>query len=490
MIAELGRRHVFKVGAAYIVVGWVVIEVAALLTEAFQAPEWALQVFIVLIVLGLPLSLVLAWAFDLTHDGITVSHWQDADSPAPRKKNDAPLAESSLAVIPLEYYGESEKGFLSEGVTDDLITLLSRTPGLFVIARNSSSRYRGGDVSAKEIGEELGVRYVVEGSIRHLGGQLRVNVQLVEAASEKHIWAQRFDFPEAELMMHEEDICHRIATQLVSSLEKAESSRAELLPLRRQDSWLLTQRAIHMWWSGPENSSVEEALGLVRRALEKDPDYPYALAFLGFLCVISQVLGIQIDVENPVESGVESLQKAVRRAPDDPFVLFYWGVIQGFAGNRKNAISTLVRAKEGNPNDPHILADLGFFLTQEGQREEGIRMIERAFRLSPYEPRSYVWHLYLAIELNQRDPEAAIQEYDKSLAGFNRYTPALLGKMIILAVLGREEEAQLTCNFLRLSHPDISLEDLRRLLRTSTHEENELTVYLPILERLYEKAAP
>ena len=474
--------------AAYTVVAWIVIEVADLLTETFNAPDWVLQVFIILLVLGLPISIVLAWAFDLTQTGVTATEWPSDTKEKATPDNDFVVNESSLAVIPLDYYGESKDRYLADGITEDLTTLLSRTPGLFVIARNSSSRYGGGNVSVRKVGEELGVRYVVEGSVRRLSQHLRLNVQLIEAATEKHIWAQRFDFSEDDLIKKEEDICHRIATQLVSSLEKAESSRAQLLPLRSQDSWLLTQRAIHKWWSGPDSSSVREAFSLVGSALERDPDYPYALAFYGFLCSISQLIGIETDIENPVKAGMESLQKALRLSPDDPFVLFYWGVVLGFTGDRKGAISTLQRAKEGNPNDPHILADLGFFLTQVGRNEEGLEMIQQAFRLSPFEPRNYVWHLYLGSERGMRDPEAALDQYEKSLAGFSRYTPALLGKIITLGLLRRDAEAQETCAFLRESHPHIGLEDLKRMLRTSTQSDDELATYFSILEKHFEKA--
>ena len=481
---ELRRRRVFRVTAAYLVAAWVIIEIASVLTDTYNAPDWVLQGFIALLALGLPLSIVLAWAFDLTPDGIV--HTDDVDQEEATATTAAkPVHDSSVAVLPLDYYGDGDKEYISEGITEDLTTLLSRTPGLFVIARNSSSRYRGGGVSIRKVGEELSVRYVVEGSVRRMGDHLRINIQLIEASTENHIWAQRFHFAESDLFMNEEDICHRVATQLVSSLEKAESDRASVMPLGKQDSWLLTQQAIHVWWSGPDHGTVNQAFELINEALEKDPEYAYALAFYGFLCVMSVLIGIKIDVEQPMELGMQSIQAALKKAPDDPFVLYYWGVILGYTGNRQNAISALDRAKQANPNNPHIRADLGFFISHEGRFEEGVKLIKSAFLLSPYEPRSYVWHLFLGSVLGTTDPEAALAEYEESLALFSRYTPSLVGKIICLGILGRDEEASSASKQLQEFHPQTSLDDLKQLVNMSTDNEETRAVCSAMLERYF-----
>jgi adenylate cyclase len=483
LFKELRRRHVVRVTLAYAVIGWVVIEVADLLTEAYNAPDWILQVFIALIALGLPLSAVLAWAFELTPEGIVYD--EGADEPGKPPKPKTLINDSSIAVLPLDYYGESEKEYIAEGITEDLTTLLSRTPGLFVIARNSSSRYRGGNTSICKVGEELGVRYVAEGSVRRMGDQLRVNVQLIEASSENHVWAQRFDFAESDLFEIEMDICQRVAAQLVSSLEKAESDRSRIMPAGTQNGWLLTQRAIHVWWSGPDEETVGEAFELITAALEQDPEYAYALAFYGFLCIISLLMGINRNAEDMQDKGMQAIQAALKTAPNDPFVLFYWGVIQGFTGNMERAINTLERAKVGNPNDPHIQADLSFFLSQMGRDEEARKLLESAFLLSPYEPRSYVWHFYKASALGFSEMEAALLELEKSISLFNRYIPSLTLKIIYCGAMGREDEARETAATLRKHHPKLTLADLSRMLTMATVNKENLDITLEIVTRYF-----
>jgi len=480
---ELRRRHVVRVGLAYAVVAWLVIEVADLLTETYNAPDWILQVFIALIALGLPVSMVLAWAFEITPGGIVYD--KGADEPHEPEKPKKLIHDSSIAVIPLDYYGESEKEYIAEGITEDLTTLLSRTPGLFVIARNSSSRYRGGDTSIRKVGEELGVRYVAEGSVRRVGEQLRINVQLIEASTENHLWAQRFDFAESDLFEIERDICQRVAAQLVSSLEKAESDRSSIMPAGTQTSWLLTQRAIHVWWSGPDEETVGEAFKLITEALEQDPEYAYALAFYGFLCIISLLMGISSDAEEMKNKGMQAIQAALKTAPNDPFVLFYWGVIQGFTGNMERAINTLERARQGNPNDPHIQADLSFFLSQMGREEEGAKLLENAFLLSPYEPRSYVWHFYKASALGLSNMEAALLELEKSISLFNRYIPSLTLKIIYYGAMGRDDDAREAAATLHKHHPKLKLIDLSRMLRMATANKEDLDTILKITERFF-----
>lgn len=476
---ELRRRHVVRVAIAYVIVAWLMIEATELLTDAYNAPEWILQVFIAVAALGLPVCIVAAWAFELTSDGIVYD--QGVETAPEKTVKKALVHDSSIAVLPLDYYGESDKAYLAEGITEDLTTLLSRTPGLFVIARNSSSCYRGGDISILKVGEELGVRYVTEGSVRRIGDQLRINIQLIEAATENHVWAQRFDFSEADLFKMEEDICHRVATQLVSSLEQAESDRASIMPADSQTGWLLTQRAIHVWWSGPDEETVGEAFRLIGEALEQDPEYAYALAFYGFLCIISLLMGIGTEGDHLKEKGMAAMQSAVKSAPNDPFVLFYWGVVQGFTGNMERGVITLERAKQGNPNDPHIQADLGYFLSVLGREEEGKALLKNAFLLSPHEPRSYVWHFFLACAVGKEDPEALLTGMEKSLSLFNRYIPALALKFIYLGILGRDQEASEAAKVLQDYHPNLKLVDMRRMLIMAVPDENDRA---PLLEQV------
>ena len=481
LFRELHRRHVFRVAGAYAVIAWLTVEVADILTDAFNSPDWIIQGFIAVMALGFPIAIVVAWAFELTPMGIL----RDSDAQKIEKPHASKTVhDSSIIVLPLDHFGKSDSDdYIAEGMTEDLITLLSRTPGLFVIARNTSDTYKGRNLPIREVVKELGVRYVVEGSLRRMGDQMRVNIQLIEGASEEHIWAQRFDFDEADLFDVKHDIYVRISTQLSGSVIEAESKRAKLMPSHELDSWLLTQRAIHEYYSGAAQDTYESAVKLIEKALELDPEYAYALAMHAHLCTTGLLLGFNDDEETCSRIADEQIQHALKLAPNDPMVLWCWGVVQGFFGNKAGAIVTLERAKESNPNDPHILADLGHFLIQVGRVDEGMEFLMLAFQHSPHEPRAYVWHFYLGTGLSIHDREAGLAEFEKSIALFNAYIPSLSAKFVALAVLERDEDAQIAANQLFEIHPKLTAGQLRRMYEMSIDNPKALAQYTAIIDR-------
>ncbi len=189
MFQELKRRHVFRVGIAYLIAGWVVIEVASAVFPTFEAPEWILKVFTTVVALGFPVALIMAWAFEVTPSGIKST--ADADREAaeqagaaditatPNEKNSA---RASIAVLPFNNLSDNaEDEYLADGMTEDIITTLSKGSYFLVIARNSTFRYKGTSPDIRDVGRDLGVNYVVEGSIRRIGDGMRFNAQLIDA---------------------------------------------------------------------------------------------------------------------------------------------------------------------------------------------------------------------------------------------------------------------------------------------------------------------
>ncbi len=208
LIAELKRRNVFRVGVAYAIVAWLLIEVASVVLPTFNAPDWVMQVFTFLVILGFPLALVIAWAFELTPEGFkrekTVDRAESITLEAEPERAEGVAEqvlaaepvdrEKSIAVLPfVNMSGDPEQEYFSDGITEDIITELSRFSELLVIARTSSFAFKGQALDVREAAERLGVQYVVEGSVRRVGERIRISVQLVDGASGGHLWANSYD---------------------------------------------------------------------------------------------------------------------------------------------------------------------------------------------------------------------------------------------------------------------------------------------------------
>ena len=184
----------------------------------------------------------------------------------------------SVAVLPLIYISDDQsQAYFADGIAEDVITLLSRNPRFFVIARNSSFTYRGQAVDVRKVGEELGVRYVVEGSVRKLGERLRVTVQLIDTATGQHIWAEQYDRAFAKIFELQDEITNGIAVALGDEIFQAEMARANTIPTDNLDAWGLVVRGSQAIISWNRESSTE-ALALFRAALDLDPNYALAKA--------------------------------------------------------------------------------------------------------------------------------------------------------------------------------------------------------------------
>ena len=185
--AELKRRKVYRVAVAYIVAAWVLAQVATQIFPFFEIPTWAVRLVIIALILGFPIAVVLAWAYDITPSGIKRT---EEIAPAPS----VTVPEKSIAVLPFENLSDDrENTFFADGVHDDILSSLAKIADLKVISRTSVQQYRTGARNLREIGEALGVAHVLEGTVRRAGNRVRVNAQLINARTDAHIWAETFD---------------------------------------------------------------------------------------------------------------------------------------------------------------------------------------------------------------------------------------------------------------------------------------------------------
>jgi TolB-like protein/Flp pilus assembly protein TadD len=284
LIGELKRRHVFKVGATYAVVAFVVIQAAEVMADALSLPTWTLPFITVLAILGFPLALVLAWAFDLTEQGVrrdvedtVASDTPDHDEAIVRPRV---VSDRSVAVLPFaNLSGEKENEYFSDGITEDIITGLSRMRDLHIISRTSVMRYKGSTATVREIAEELGVATVLEGSVRRADGRVRISAQLIDARQDRHLWVETYDHRFEDVFSIQSEVAREIAQALAAELSPEEKERIGARPTVDVEAYDLFLKGRYLWNRRTE-AGLDKSIGYYRRSLERDPNFALAEAGL------------------------------------------------------------------------------------------------------------------------------------------------------------------------------------------------------------------
>ena len=224
LIGELKRRHVFRVAIAYGIVAWFILEIGSILFPALLLPDWTLTLIVVLAALGLPIAIVLAWAFDMTPGGVVRTAPIDGGAEEPATEEPRPQVElvgDGIVVLPFENLSpNAEDEYFSDGVTEDLIAQLYRIRSLRVISRSSAWQYKTARAGARQIAAELGVAYLLEGSVRRSGGRVRIAAQLIDAQSDRHMWAETYDRELEDIFAIQTEVAERIASALKHELSE------------------------------------------------------------------------------------------------------------------------------------------------------------------------------------------------------------------------------------------------------------------------------
>src|SRR5204862_4358066 len=259
---ELQRRKVYRVAAAYIIAAGFIIQIGSAVFPAWDLPNWTLRLVVVLLLLGFPIALILAWAYDVTPQGIRVTRGSH------RRRNllmliasgvvisagagffllpraSARKIDKSIAVLPFQSLSdEKENAYFADGMQDDILTNLSKIGDLKVISRMSVMSYRGDAVrNAREIGKALGVATLLEGSVRRIGNRVRVNVQLIDASNDEHIWAEDYDRDLTDVFAIQTDLAQKIASALQAKLSPNEKARLDRRPTQDPNAYLLFVQA-------------------------------------------------------------------------------------------------------------------------------------------------------------------------------------------------------------------------------------------------------
>lgn len=329
----------------------------------------------------------------------------------------------SIAVLPfVNLSDDKSQEHFADGLTEDIITGLSCDSHLFVIARNSTFAYKGQSPDIRSVGKELGVRYVLEGSIRPLGDRLRINVQLIEAASGAHVWADKIDRPKAEIFDVMDDVVDSLVTTLCSNLGVAEARRAARQRPENLQAWELLVQAEALFYLQPSPETLATAEELARRAGDLEPGYAMSWVFLARLISARIGFGMSANSDKDRDDARALADKAMHLAPHDPVVLGYCGGAFIWTGQTAQAIDCLERSLELNPNHGLFRLFYGSALWADGRPEAAIEQLDLFLRLSPKDPnagRAYWFYAWCYLTMNDFvKAEEAARKAVKILPGF------------------------------------------------------------------------
>ncbi len=373
--------------------------------------------------------------------------------PAPGPQHDKP----SIAVLPfINMSGDPEQEYFSDGVTEDIITALSRLRWFFVIARNSSFVYKGRTIDVKQVGQELGVRYVLEGSVRRAGNRMRVTAQLVDTLSGAHHWAETYDRNLTDIFELQDDLTQSVTAAIEPKLVAAEAMRSQNRSPQDLDAWDLVMRALaHYWRMTSAESDI--AIELLREAVERYPDYGPAHSMLAFALLFSGHVGWTPESKD-YEYAAELAQRAAELDDDDPWAHIALGYLAFTKRQTDEALREYTRALELNPNFGTAYGLLGWALAFDGQSEDAIQTFDRAIHMSPHDPlRAYCYSgTGVAHYLAGRYPEA-VEWGMKAIRQRPGFTAAYRILCASLAQAGMTKEAREMTAKLRELQPSVSI---------------------------------
>jgi len=371
----------------------------------------------------------------------------------------------SVAVLPFDNMsGDPEQEYFADGVVEALTAALSRIRSFFVIARNSAFAYKGKPTNVCEIGRELGVGYVLEGSVQRAGDRVRITVQLIETESGAHVWAERYDGSLNDIFDLQDSITEQVAGALQPSIRLAEIDRVSRKRPQELGAYDYTMRAFkHVW--ALEEQEAAKGLSLLDKSLEIEPDYPLALALAAWCRAQGSVYNWVKDIEASKMEALKLAERAADLSADDPLILTVLGTVHTFVRNFGAARVLLQRAVALDPNAAWAWSRLGWLAVYADRPDEAQQNFEKALRLSPLDPMNFNNYVGIASarQVAGHDNAAAdvfLRALDERPNAFwihRNLAPALLGA-------GRLEEAKVSKNSLMTAYPGMTVKRFKEAM--------------------------
>jgi len=418
--AELKRRNVYKVAVAYAVVAWLLLQAASIFFPAFDAPAWVMKIFIIVIIFGFPVALIFSWAFEITPEGIKLESEIEPSRSIKRRTGRKIVAvtialavvavglfayqfvrsrstitpqqseaateqpNKSIAVLPFDNLSDDKSNaYFTEGVQDEILTRLAKVADLKVIARTSTQRFKSVPENLPDIAKQLGVANILEGSVQKVGDQVRVNVQLINALTNAHLWAEIYDRKLTDIFAVESDIAKTIADTLQAKLSSSAEHVLASRPTENPEAHELYLKGRY-FWNRRTGANLQKAADYFQQAIGKDP--AYALAYSGLAdchVLLPAYAELGSNPRDELPKALEASRKAVEL--DDTLGEAHTSLARALASDLQlpAAMSEFKRAIELNPNYATAHQWFGECLQSQGHLEEALAELKRAQELDP-----------------------------------------------------------------------------------------------------------
>ena len=459
-LAELRRRNVSKVAVAYAVVAWLLIQAASILFPTFEAPSWVMKVFVAVVALGFPIALILAWAFELTPEGL--KRTDAGESLPPRKRSQAwiyvvlvgaavsvglfflgrytgpnrpvAVAESSaksIAVLPFTSLSEDKaNAYFADGIQDEILTRLSKIAELKVISRTSTQQFQSKPGNIAEIAKQLGVAHILEGSVQKVADSVRVNVQLIKAEGDSHLWAETYDRKLLDVFAVESEVAERIAASLEAKLTGREKQALAHVPTRNPEAYDAYLRGLALD-TAQSDEEVEESRKFFRRAVELDPQFALAWAYLANRESWKYFAGHRTPEQMTVaQQAAETAIKLQPEASESHAAVgsFYYYCPQDF----ERALAEFTRARELSPSSANAIMMTAMVKRRQGKLPESIQLNLEAAAVDPRN--ADIW-------VNLGRSYRGLRRFAEARAMFDRALAILPGDKSIIADMAERIES-------------------------------------------------
>jgi adenylate cyclase len=475
-LTELKRRNVYKVAIAYGVVAWLLMQVASQIFPFFEIPNWAVRLVVLLLVIGFPVAIILAWAFELTPEGLKRTEVADE---LPRKseqkrawiyvvtiagavaaslfffgrytssKRGAEMSEKSIAVLPFENRSEDKaNAYFAEGVQDEILTRLSKIADLKVTSHTSTQHYKSVPENLAEIAKQLGVAHILEGSVQKSGDAVRVNVQLIKAANNSHVWAETFDRKLTDIFSVESDVAKAIADQLRAHITRQEEQVIAAKPTKNIEAYDAYLRGRY-FWNKRTPDGIKHAIEHFQQSIERDPDFALghagladsyiALTFYNFAAphetmpkakesaikalalddtlaeAHASLAHILMNYDWNWSAAEKEFKRSIELTPDYATGHQWYAIHYLTATGRfEEAVQEMKKALELEPASLVMNTFMGATLYYAGRYDEAIDQCRRTIEMDPNFAVAH-WHLGLAYEQKQA-LDAATEEFKKAIS--------------------------------------------------------------------------